>query len=146
MQTMKKNGTHATLISAFSVSFLFLFAIRGGVRAEVVYENDFSVRTSKGAIPYGDWRTVPYTPGKLVNDYRDDLNPFAATEYQDNWIRANNGNRCPVLVMDDNGNQEVVASCASGAGSPYAYLKQRLFNTFSSGIVTAQCDLRVPTT
>lgn len=143
MRTMKKIARQIAWFVTISVAFAVLCSITA-VNAEVVYENDFSMRTSKGAIPYGDWRTVPYTPGKLVNDYI--TNPFQGTEYQDNWTRANNNGLCPVLVVDDNGNQEVVASCASGAASPYAYLKQRLFNTFSSGIVTAQCDLRAPTT
>lgn len=135
--------THACKkqVPMITLSFLLLFAVKVG--AEVVYENDFSVRTSKGAIPYGDWRAVPYTPGKLVVDYNTD--PFTGSDYQDNWIRHGVG-RSPALVVDDNGNQELVASCDVDAFRSFAVLKQRLFNTFSSGIVTAQCDLRVPTT
>ena len=33
---------------------------------EVVYENDFATRTSKGVVPYGDWREQPYAIGSLV--------------------------------------------------------------------------------
>ena len=36
---------------------------------EVVYENDFAARTSKGVVPYSDWREQPYVTGSLV--YRD---------------------------------------------------------------------------
>lgn len=35
---------------------------------EVVYQNDFSTRTSKGNVPYGDWHGVNYVTGKLVNN------------------------------------------------------------------------------
>ena len=129
------------LVLIVPLSCMLLFAVKGS--AEVIYENDFSVRTSKGAIPYGDWRAVPYSPGKLVKDFNAD-DPISGTDSQDNWIRANNSCYCPALVVDDNGNQEVVASCAQDT-SQHVVLKQRLFNTFSSGIVTAQCDLRAPT-
>ena len=105
---MKKTARQTVRFATISVAFAALCAIRAA-NAEVIYENDFSTRTSKYAIPYGDWRTVPYVPGKLVND---DFNyPFNGTALQDNWIRANNNGTCPSLIVDDNGNQEVVITC-----------------------------------
>ena len=139
---MKKTARQTVRFATISVAFAALCAITAA-NAEVIYENDFSTRTSKYAIPYGDWRTVSYVPGKLVND--DFANPFHGTDLQDNWIRANNSGQCPSLIVDDNGNQEVVITCAQNQNL-YVVLKQRLFNTFSSGVVTAQCDLRAPTT
>ena len=43
-------NAHKKLVPMVTLSCLLLFAVKGG--AEVVYENDFSVRTSKAAIPY----------------------------------------------------------------------------------------------
>lgn len=49
---------------------------------EVVYQNDFASRASAAPIPYGDWREVPYSAGKLVNDSYSDV--FGASDLQDN--------------------------------------------------------------
>ena len=35
--------------------------------SSIVYQNDFSVRHSDGAIPSGAWRSVSYTPGWLAH-------------------------------------------------------------------------------
>ena len=72
---------------------------------EVVYENDFATRTSKGVVPYSDWREQPYATGSLVNANAGA--PFNDGDIQDGWIRANNSSFCPITVLDDGGNNEV---------------------------------------
>jgi len=57
--------THACKkqVPLITLSFLLLFAVKGG--AEVVYENDFSTRTSKEPIPAtGVWQTAQPYPNK----------------------------------------------------------------------------------
>ena len=110
---------------------------------EVVYQNDFSTRTSKGNVPYGDWREVTYSTGTfLADDYNS---PFAGSAFQDNWIRGRNSCDCPTHIVDDNGNPEVVMHNAAD-NNKHVIIKHRIGNTFTNGIVTAQCDFRAPTT
>ena len=110
---------------------------------EVIYQNDFSTRTSKGNVPYGDWREVTYSTGTfLADDYNS---PFAGNAFQDNWIRGRNSCNCPTHIVDDNGNPEVVMHNAAD-NNKHVIIKHRIGNTFTSGIVTAQCDFRAPTT
>lgn len=111
--------------------------------ADVVYKNDFSSRTSKSPVPYGEWREAPYQTGAFVNDSYND--PFSGTAFQDNWIRGRNNCSCPVHIVSDNGNPEVVMHNAAGENK-HVIVKHRLGNTFTDGRVTAQCDLRAPAT
>jgi len=108
----------------------------------VIYQNDFSMRMSTEAVPYSGWREVPYSTGKLASD--DYNNPFNGS-VQDNWVRVKNVGYCPVKIVDDGGNQEAVFCNAEG-DDMHAIIKHRIGNTFTSGVVTAQCDLRAPTT
>ncbi len=118
-------------------------ALCAAASAEIVYKNDFAARTSKSPVPYGDWREVPYSTGTFVNDDYND--PFKATAFQDGWIRGRNTCNCPVHIVSDGGNPEVAMHEAAGANK-HVIVKHRLGNTFTGGIVTAQCDLRAPTT
>ena len=111
--------------------------------AEVIYENDFAARTSKSPVPYGGWREVPYSTGTFVNDDYND--PFKATAFQDGWIRGRNTCSCPVHIVSDGGNPEIAMHNAA-ADNKHVIVKHRIGNTFTDGIVTAQCDLRAPTT
>lgn len=111
--------------------------------AEIVYKNDFAARTSRSPVPYGGWREVAYQTGAFVNDNYN--KPFDDTALQDNWIRGRNTCSCPVHIVSDGGNPEVAMHNAA-SDDKHVIVKHRLGNTFTDGIVTAQCDLRAPTT
>ncbi len=111
--------------------------------AEVVYRNDFSSRTSESPVPCDAWREVPYQTGAFVNDSYND--PFSGTAFQDCWIRGRNNCSCPVHIVSDGGNPEIAMHNAAD-NNKHVIVKHRLGNTFTNGIVTAQCDLRAPST
>ena len=125
------------------VAVVFASALGAASYADVVYVNDFSTRTSKDNVPYGEWREVTYSTGSfLADDYN---NPFAGNALQDNWIRGRNVCDCLTHIVDDNGNPEVVMHNAADKNK-HVIIKHRIGNTFTSGTVTAQCDFRAPTT
>ena len=112
---------------------------------EVVYQNDFLTRTSTGAVPYGGWREIPYVTGKLVNDgYSNALEVFRDTDLQDNWIRSRNSSSGYAYVIDDGDNQETILFSDQADYASYIIVKHRLGNTFTTGVVTAQCDFKPP--
>ncbi len=108
---------------------------------DVIYENDFSMRTSEGAVPYAGWREQPYVTGSLVAANAGA--PFTGGDVQDGWIRANNSSLCPITVFDDGDNNEV-AFYKNDTTNKFAVIKQRIGNTFTSGVVAVQCDFRTP--
>ena len=114
------------------------------VYGEVIYQNDFSTRMSKNNVPYGGWRVVNYVTGKLVNDaYAADV--FGAADIQDGWIKGRNNCDGFAHIVDDGGNMEaLICYDTKPLESRHLIAKQRLGNTFTTGIVTAQCDLRPP--
>jgi len=130
---------HVSAILALGLAAFMAFG-------EVIYENDFSTRTSAGAIPYGGWREVPYVVGKLVNNSPvENENPFqggTSTDFQDNWIKAQ-----PAFasVVNTDGNPEAVCYAQSGKAQNIVAM-HRLGNTFTSGIVRVQCDMKTPAT
>lgn len=133
------SATFAAIATAL-VAGLAPTTMAGG---DVIYENDFATRSSAGAVPYGEWRTVTYSAGTfLADDYNS---PFAGSAFQDNWIRGRNSCNCPTHIVDDNGNPEVVMHNAAD-NNKHVIIKHRIGNTFTSGTVTAQCDFRAPTT
>ena len=135
----RASATFAAIATAL-VAGLAPTALAGG---DVIYENDFATRSSAGAVPYGEWRTVTYSAGTfLADDYNS---PFAGSAFQDNWIRGRNSCNCPAHIVDDNGNPEVVMHNAAD-NNKHVIIKHRIGNTFTSGTVTAQCDFRAPTT
>ena len=109
---------------------------------DVIYENDFSTRTSEGAVPYAGWREQPYVTGKFVNS--DASKPFDGTDIQDGWILSKVLNQCPVTILDDNGNQEMVFYRTVNTDPKTALVRQRIGNSFTTGTIVAQCDVRVP--
>ena len=121
-------------------------AASGAARADVVYRNDFSTRTSAGAVPSGEWRSASYAPGKLINQSSDTWgDPFGASDLQDNWTIGQNSAEYYANVADDDGNQMAVLCYTNvnwAIGSVIA--KHRIGNVFTSGVVTAQCDMRPP--
>lgn len=116
-------------------------ALGGG---ESIYRNDFASRSTAGAVPYGEWRQVPYAEGKLVNDSYTDV--FGADDLQDNWIKGRNNCDGFAHVVDDDGNMEALMCNDTNPGGAglHVIAKQRLGNVFATGIVTAQCDFRPP--
>ena len=122
-----------------------------------IYCNDFSTRTSAGAIPAAEWREVKYTTGILANPgtYSGDIwtygnwkcDAFGGADLQDNWIKGRNNCEANAYVVDDDGNSKVIVCCTEEKGSSrlHGIFKHRLGNTFTTGVVTAQCDFLPPT-
>lgn len=135
MKTISKSLARAAVAAALSTAVLAPATAVG----EVVYQNDFDTRTSAGGVPFGDWREVPYSVGKLVNDSYS--NVFGASDLQDNWIRGANNGAAPARIIDDDGNQ-CAALC--GNGDLHVIVKHRIGNTFTTGTVVAQADFRAP--
>jgi len=111
----------------------------------IVYENDFSTRESVGAVPSGEWREIRYSVGRLanVNSTSETDGAFGGDAIQDNWIKGLNVCEANVSVIDDDGNPMALAFC-SGTKVSHVVLKQRLGNAFTTGVVTAQCDIKPP--
>jgi len=116
-----------------------------GFAADVIYQNDFATRTSAGAIPYGEWREVSYSVGKMVNDSYTDV--FGAVSHQsdlqDNWIRGANNGAANARVISVGGNQ-CAALCDPSNENRHVIVKHRIGNTFTSGTVVAKVDFRAP--
>ncbi len=119
-------------------------AIAVSAFAGSVYENDFSTRTSAGAVPSGEWREVSYEPGPLVNANYTESEIFRDGGLQDNWGKGRNGCNANASVVDDDGNPMALAFYKSASDTQHVILKQRLGNVFTSGVVTAQCDIKPP--
>lgn len=119
---------------------------------EVVYENDFVSRSSKCAIPSGRWLEQKYAAGLMANT--DGSDPFGVSgsgqNMQDGWIK-DSASGANARVWKDAGNSMAVlghasaAAISSGSDDGRCVLKQRIGNTFASGIVTVQFDMRPPT-
>ena len=114
--------------------------------ADPIYQNDFATRTSAGAVPSGEWRSVAYAPGRLINA-SSWSNPFgAASDLQDNWIIGQGSQQDTAFVIDDGGDQEALLCYTQANWAVSSVIaKHRLGNTFTSGVVTAQCDMKAPT-
>lgn len=122
-----------------------------------IYCNDFSTRTSAGAIPAAEWREVKYTTGILANPgtYSGDIwtygnwkcDAFGGADLQDNWIKGRNNCEANAYVADDDGNCKVIVCCPEEKGDSrlHGIFKHRLGNIFTTGVVTAQCDFLPPT-
>ena len=120
---------------------------------EVIYENDFAMRTSTGGVvPMTEWRTYDYVTGFLANT--NGAAPFAETAnvMQDGWIKVpdnTNGNvYCENAMVwagvSKNDNPAAVLGRNNTANASSCAIKQRLGNTFTNGILTAQFDFKSP--
>ena len=126
--------------AAASAAWMTVFADAN----RVVYENDFSTRTSVEPIPYGEWREVRYGIGSLVNP--DSMtNPFNGSSLQDNWIIGKNSSTNTAFVADKSNYELLLCSGQKDVATSCVLVKHRLGNTFTTGTVTAQCDFKLPT-
>ena len=131
----------ATTIAAFSV-----LAIVRTAPADTIYENDFATRTSAAPVPSQDWRSVDYVTGLLANT--NPAAPFAVSELpniQDWWIKSQQANNTGnARIHDDAGNAAAVLGDTDAQHVSFCMVKQRLGQTFASGVVTVQFDFRPP--
>lgn len=131
----------ATTIAAFSV-----LAIVRTAPADTIYENDFATRTSAAPVPSQDWRSVDYVTGLLANT--NPAAPLAVSEMpniQDWWIKSQQANNTGnARVYDDFGNHAAVLGDTDAQHVSFCMVKQRLGQTFASGVVTVQFDFRPP--
>lgn len=139
------------MILSAGVCLASAFAFADG--SNVVYQNDFVTRTSVGAVPYGDWRTVNYVAGQLLaNTNWATGTQFNGDDIQDNWIKAQNTCANNAYVDDDDGNYvaRLGDDSTKAEESPGKYtgghviIRQRIGNTFTNGIVTVTFDMLPP--
>lgn len=124
--------------------------------AGVIYQNDFSMRTSKDPVPSGDWQEQAYHVGPLALNYGGTwggmATPYAdASQIQDGWALANvmgsnpqNYVMAPVCVAADGGNP---CFMQQGVGTARTSLATHpIGNDFTNGIVRISVDMRAPAT
>lgn len=114
---------------------------------ETIYENDFSERRSASPVPTADWRAVDYVTGLLANT--NSAAPFAPTAegqvMQDGWIMSQQANnKGNARVYADGGNNMATLGHEDGDHAQLSFVKQRLGNTFTNGVVTVQFDFLPP--
>lgn len=139
---------HAAVVAA---SATMAFAAFG----EVIYENDFSTRTSAAAIRSAEWKQVDYAIDYLANT--NGAKPWASyngstagQRCQDGWIKSQEArNQGNARVYADNGNNMATLGDAAADNSiatsrKVCIVKQRLGATFTNGTVTVQFDFLPP--
>ena len=129
---------------------------------EVIYENDFSTRTSAGAIPTTNWYEMSYHVGQLALNYdkkwTGDSVPYQDQgKIQDGWALANINSANNNYVMaaayvatnsveqvpeGDDTNQFFKVHGATYARTAMA--THPIGNEFSNGVVRVSADLRAP--
>ena len=133
---------------------------------EVVYENDFSTRTSVGVLPTTNWYEMPYHIGQLARyyDYGSGSSrwigpstPYDASDkIQDGWALAKLGGGNLYMAepfVEINSVEQVSEGDATnpfmtvyGAGvERYTMATHPLFNEFSNGVLRISVDMRAPT-
>ena len=132
---------------------------------EVIYENDFSTRTSVGVLPTTNWYEMPYHVGQLARYYDDSSwggpsTPYEASDkIQDGWALAKitaSGDWSFVMAepfVEINSVEQVPEGDATNPfmtiyGAPYTrrtMATHPLFNAFSNGVLRISVDMRAPT-
>ena len=123
---------------------------------DLIYENDFSTRTSAKAIPSGMWRIQDYNVGLMANtDYENPFGTFSVQNMQDGWIKnKSTGTKsgANAYIYSDTGENYMAVLGHADAATIYSsqtdgrvILKNRIGNTFTNGVVTLQLDMRPPT-
>ena len=134
--------------------------------ADVLYENDFSTRTSGDLPPGAAWTVFKYTPGiPLADNYEawglaPDSNawytrPYSWVPSQDGWtkavayaLRANyvhttvSGESDPALVFSNK--DAYIYDTNTSAADHTACVMHPLRNVFTNGMMKAQFDIRQP--
>ena len=130
--------------------------LAGTVQANVIYENDFSVRTSAKAIPSSAWQqSVPYHVGELYVPYTSYTagNVFSDTaKIQDGWAKGYDGDLTKdpdFMVRADAGGNQFAAFINDGevtdpSKDHNARAIHPFYNSITSGILRMQIDLRAP--
>ena len=141
-------GMNATRLAIATMATLASVLAYG----EVIYQNDFSTRTSAAAIRSTEWKAVDYVSGDLLTN-TNNLSPWTNTgssqKVQDGWIKSqevvNQGNA--YVYADDGNDMAALGHESSGTESTYrriCIVKQRLGATFTNGTVTVQFDFLPP--
>ncbi len=143
---------------SLAVMLAALTATLVAIGGEVIYQNDFTTRTSAGPIPSGKWRQQSYFAGLMANtDYEKpfgDITSAPPQNMQDGWIKnKSTGTKsgANAYIYKDAGNNSMAVlghtNAATISSSPIlgrVILKQRIGNTFTRGIVTMRLDMRPP--
>ena len=129
---------------------------------EVIYENDFSTRTSAGAIPTSNWYEMSYHVGTLARNYDkkwdSDGTPYSDPDkIQDGWALANihSGNDVYVMAaayVATNSLEQVPEGDSTNQffkihGVTYprtAMATHPIGNDFTNGTVRFSVDMRAP--
>ena len=120
---------------------------------DVIYQNDFSTRTSAAAIRSTEWKAVEYVSGELLantNNAAPHSAPSGSSQkMQDGWIKSqetvNHGNA--YVYADGDNNMAALGDTKSSNTAidrKVCTVKQRLGATFTNGTVTVQFDFLPP--
>ncbi len=120
-----------------AIVLLPLMAAPADASAIVLYENDFSTRTSVGPIG-GLTTSLPYQLGNLVPTTQNG-------EGQDSWFRRHTGTK-PITVADpgSSGNQYVAFSNMTPNPQHYGYAYQKIGSSVSEGVLRLSVDILAP--
>ena len=118
-------------ILLIAVTLTSLAALSAQAEPFVFYENDFSTRTSVGAI--GGVTTYAYSLGNLIGS------SDSTTGTQDNWIRRNSGTAA-VTVASNAGNQYARFATTTS----FAYALQPIGSEINQGVLRISVDVLAP--
>ena len=120
--------------------------------AEVVYQNDFSTRTSKKPVPSGEWHEMKYQSSQplaysyLNGDYAVGVPYSDLKKYQDSWAKMRTtgaGQQPNFKVMSKNGNKfvSVDSSVCPSVDDTMVTVLTPFYNDFTTGVVRICCDI-----
>ena len=135
---MKQLAVFSLAVAAFTLS------------AEVVYQNDFSTRTSKNPIPDSRWLSMPYVVGSMVKDISDAAFDYTALwsaentgGMQDNWREVQHSDNRPFTadVAEDGDNRYLrISTGTSGEGT--TGVAHTFGNSFTDGVLRMSFDFK----
>lgn len=155
MKLLQKNENGAGRKLAFMLLWVVVVLSCQTVASttSVIYENDFSRRTSAEPIPSPLWQSsVPYHTGELMFNYSN-FQPFEVHEkIQDGWAKGNDGNHTKeadfVVRVDEDGNQFGAFINDGAVTDPQKDHNTRaihpFYNSITTGVLRAQVDMRAP--
>lgn len=152
------NESHRTIrFQAFPALVLVgVFFASASTMGEIVYDNDFSMRTSRRPLPGDEWHTLTYQSGsdghRLYNNYSGAFSWSAAfadaSLYQDGWVKASTGNSAMSgFYAVDLGTAEApnpVGMMISGDEVKADYAIYAFPDLFSNGLMRISVDIRTP--
>lgn len=142
-----------------SAVFVAFFLVAAAFGTEIVYQNDFSTRTSASAVPRGQWLTKAYAyPAPLCYSYSTSSSftpsaPYSNLErVQDGWFKivgnVENSSKINFWTRLPGDSENPVAAFSNQsdqrAQDQAAMVVHPLANEFSNGVLRISVDMRPP--